>query len=1325
MRNRIIISAALIAAHTAGLAGAAPGVSGNMIGRQSQNEGILVVPAPPKVAVDGRLDEWDLSGRIWIFADKAVRRRYSAEVAAMWDKAHLYLAAKWKDPTPMYSTIDPDFNVNDGWKSDSWQMRILTDRPLWITTWCFTPKKLPVMHVAYWKDPRNARAGQDAVVYRAAPGGTDLGGGVEMAYRKDADGKGFVQEIKVPWKVLYRKAPEIAAGLVFRLGNELLWGDPTGKTWPVHRYADNMQPGHTSREFYWTAQRAWGDARLVAKGSVPVRQYVDETARLPGTVPVRLELPKSAARFTVLVEDAAGRRVRNLAGDFDPEDYRVGEAGGRRTVEVKWDCLDDQGRLVEPGEYRTRGLTHEGLAAEYEMCFYNPGVPPWRVAAGSGAWGADHGAPLRVARAGDWVIVSWPFAEGGSGIMGIGPDGRKRWGEKRGGQFIAADKDYVYAVPAGWHLKKEVLCRLARKDGSYRPFQLDGKPRPFELPTSEVFGNAAAGSVQALAAGAGKLALALSEGKIALLDAASAKLLKLIDTPAATGLAFGRAGRLYALWGDKLHAVNTATGKTTVIPTPGLGKPSAVAVDNDENVVVADVGPDSQVKAYSPAGKLVYTCGRKGGRPLRGKFDPQGMVRMSSVAVDAAGHVWVVESWNYPRRVSVWGRDGKLVRDYLGNTGYAGTGCYLHDGDPSLAYCGPIELALDRAAGTWRITKVLWVPDSEAGECFGIQTGSAVHPQRFSSKVSGKLREYLYAHDPRDGGGNVVYMSRGGKWQPVAAVCLVGHVSGRFDRDGSIAELPAGEFADLNAKDGLFWHDRNKDGRVQRTECEIVPAPKPGELKTDGRYKRGEAALSLRNGWGGRIGSDLVFYADGLIRYRPVGFSDDGAPIYRAKGMERFGPAERGDLVPVPAEDLLLCLSFKGYADRTTGMLGIDTRTGDVRWSYPNRYPGVHGSHRAPMPAPGLLIGPLKICGVAEIGKGIGRVLLLRGNLGQDFFMTTDGFYVGALFQDGRLPGESLPNTEAALKGMPMEAFSHGSEPFNGWFGRQADGKVRETCGFAREAAMILEIKGLETIRRFAGPKVKLDRPTILKANEANGARALAAAKPKRYTVKKLGGVTVDGDAREWRALPSMPIHRGGGQARTSARLARDDENLYLLFDVRDPSPWQNEGKDATRLFKTGDAVDLQLATRPGGKKRRDPAAGDVRVVLSQLAGKPVAVLMRPIDPAADKARRVRYHSPVTDKTFDRVEVLADARVKVKTHTGRYVLEAALPLKALGLEPKAGLVLRGDVGVISSDAAGKINTARTYWSNPHTNLVSDLPHEAWLYPAAWGEMEFE
>ena len=68
----------------------------------------------------------------------------------------------------------------------------------------------------------------------------------------------------------------------------------------------------------------------------------------------------------------------------------------------------------------------------------------------------------------------------------------------------------------------------------------------------------------------------------------------------------------------------------------------------------------------------------------------------------------------------------------------------------------------------------------------------------------------------------------------------------------------------------------------------------------------------------------------------------------------------------------------------------------------------------------------------------------------------------------------------------------------------------------------------------------------------------------------------------------------------------------------------------------------------------------------------------------------------------------------------------AVPWALLGMEaPAPGTTLRGDVGVILSDAAGTVNAARVYRSNRHTNLVNDQPGEAVLQPAGWSEVVFE
>jgi sugar lactone lactonase YvrE len=1294
----------------------------NMIGRQSQNEGMLVVPAPGKVTIDGKLDDWDWSGRIWIFADATVRSRHSVEVAAMWDPEYLYLAAKWKDPTPMFNLIDPAVNPDEGWKEDSWQMRVLTDWPLWITTWYYTAKKQPVMHFAWWKDANNVRAGQDATLLVAPPGGTQLGQGVEMAYRADDDGRGFAQEMKIPWKLLYHKSPpKIGPDLVFRLGSEFMWGDPTGKTWPIHRYADNMQPGATGREFFFFGKNIWGDAKLVAKGHVPVRNYVSDEGRIQGTVPVRVTVPKDAARFTVAIEDSAGRPVRTLAADRDPADYLVatGDQGSGRTLEVKWDCLDNWGKLVAPGTYRIRGLTHRGLSARYEMCYYNPGTPPWQTVDGSGSWGADHCAPNNVAAAGDWTVVTWPFAEGGCGIIGIDPEGRKRWGEHRGVSQVAADAQFVYAYVTGWYTK-ETICRFRTQDGAVAPFVLAGKPRTFDLPLAEILGRPSPGKVTAMAVQGDQLAMALDSGKLVLLDTASAAVRKEFDLSTVTSLAFSTEGKLYGVVGGQVQAIDLATGAAAVVPTPKLEQAGALAVDHDGNLVVVDLGRDSQAKAFSPQGKLRYTCGKKGGRPIRGAFDEQAMSHMSSVAVDARGHVWVVESWSFPRRVSIWGRDGKLVRDYLGNTGYAGAGCYLHDQDPTLAYCGPMEFQLDKEKRTWKLTRVLWVPDRAKGESFMMDTGTNSLARRFRSSASGQEHEYMYLHDTgNEGTGHVVLMDRGRGWQPVAALCLVAHISGKLSHHGDVLEEPSGEMAGLDPYDICLWNDTNRDGRVQRSECLIFRA-QPGQ-----RGQHSRAVFSLSNGWGGRLGDDLSIYTDGMTRYKPLSYTDDGAPIYGLDGRMALSPLPGPDIVPVPGENRLLCLS--GGTHDMPGMLAaIDDRSGQVQWSYPNPYNSVHGSHRATMPKPGLIIGPLKTCGIARVDDTVGSVALIRGNLGQDFLVTTDGLFVGAMFQDCRLPAETLPEKEDSLCGAPLDGMSEGGEPFNGWFGKQADGKIRLTTGMPRQAAMILEINGLASIRRFDGGTIAVALPAIVEADRENSARAQAAARPKQYTIASLPGTPkIDASPAKWKDVPPLAVGREGSPDRANFKLAYDAANLYLLAEVQDLSPWKNAGRDFGRLFKTGDAVDLQLCIHAEAKPHHDPRSGDLRVLIAPLDGKPAAVLMVPVDKSAPAAAAKDYTSPVGTRHFDRVEVLTAAQIAVRVTDGRYTVEAAVPLASLGLVPQSGLTLRGDVGFISSDAQGLSNTARTYWANPNTNLVNDEPMEAWLTPDAWGEFQFK
>jgi len=243
----------------------------NMIGRQTRNEGFSAVPSRGKVVIDGKLDDWDLSGQIWSFADTSVRDSFSVKSAAMWDKDNLYLSFVRRDPKPLNSIVNPEFDPSRGWVADAVQLRVVAGKqPSWFTMWGFENGAKPAVHVYYWGSETRHQDGSDKLYYTGKPNQQALGDGIESAYAPAAD-------------------------------------------FPVHRHADNMQPGKTSREFFWTARKAWGDLTTIAASVKEPRTYVEGSLKPQGAIPVRVQVPADAATFTIVIDDLNGNRVRNLA----------------------------------------------------------------------------------------------------------------------------------------------------------------------------------------------------------------------------------------------------------------------------------------------------------------------------------------------------------------------------------------------------------------------------------------------------------------------------------------------------------------------------------------------------------------------------------------------------------------------------------------------------------------------------------------------------------------------------------------------------------------------------------------------------------------------------------------------------------------------------------------------------------------------------------------------------------------------------------------------------------------------------------------------------
>ncbi len=1358
---------------------------GNMIGQMTQNEGLIAVPAPKEVKIDGDLGEWDLSGQIWSFADYETRDQYSVKSAAMWDKDNLYLSFLWKDPMPMNSTVDPDVNPELGWRADAVECRIKAgEKPMWLTCWWY--KDRPCALRCYWTSPTSDKNTENKL-YKGTPGSAELGDGMESFYKLLPTKDGFVHELKIPWAVLTRgnglprlrgaKPRHDVVGM-FQLGLEFKWGGVNGFDWPMHRFTDNMSKGNTSREFYWRKVEAWGDVTLSDTRVKEPRTYVYKVARPEGTIPVRAEIPADAKTFTLVIENKDGKRIRNLAGGFDVAAYRVndkpvgrtvpvsrGSAGTPRptTVEVMWDGLDDFGRLVPPGEYRVRGLTHKGLTPKFVMCLYNPGTPAWGTPDGKGGWGADHARVKCVAQSGDGIMLSSGFVEGGSGVWRMGADGKKAWSDIRGVQCMTANDTYVFTVPTHWYTKEESIYRYDAKTGQCVPFMLNGKARPNELPIREIAGVAELKNlnpvkdlggikpadlvarekstnpkVMALAAGPETFLIALADGLVIEANQETGEKVaeykldydwtRLAEDTVFAPLAFDGKTIYYYHKGvlrafglpRRAAAHNDAAGRGVVrdiATSVPVEQPSAITLGADGSIYIADCGADMQVKRFRLPrraaarndevlkAELIQTYGRKGGRARTGVFDKEAMRMMSGVAVDARGNVWVVEFSDFPRRVSVWQPDGTLRRDYIGNTGYAGVGVVLHDTDPARAFVGPNEISFDEKAHTYEMKNVLVNPaPGELTVGMNVCDNNSGHV--FRSSASGKTREYFFRNQR-------LYMKGDtGAWRAVACILEVGKLQGLFlDRhDNVVVRHPHGEFEGLNPYDLVFWCDANKDGLIQRAECDILASNFPYELNR--KYWKRPRYMT---GWGQRLDpGDMAMYltertASKRLKASPESFTDDGVPKWTAQAIQvisRLPECGTRDMVPVPGEDTLVTFARLGKKDFLMGL----TKDGREKWAYPDPYNCVHGSHAAPMPRPGMLIGSLKILGFLKDCGDAENVFLIRGNLGQDFYVTTDGLFVDQMFRDCRLPSQVPPKNEAELRAMPFNLFSMGGEPFNGSIAKHADGVVRMVCGApAREAASLVRIDGLDTIRRFTGGTFTVGAVDLAKADAANIARA-GENKAKPYTVERAAG------AVDWSKVKPMRLEIDGQVAKGVCRLVYDDANLRARFEIaNDASPWVNGGKDKTRMFKTGDCVDLCLS--PTANAKNDAAEGDLRVVVSPFGGRAVAMLMRKVWSKAARGEQVRYQSPV--RAFEMAQVKELAAPTVTTKGATTIVELALPWAELGVSPKSGLKLRGDAGMILSDPTGTFNTARVYHSNKNTNLVNDLPGEADLYPSRW------
>jgi hypothetical protein len=1281
---------------------------------ETEHTAFSLFRAPSPVVVDGETGDWNLSGSMLICSDvEEYRDEFASWQSAMFDDENLYLLSRWNDSTPLNN---PGLCGSDaGFAGDCLQVRMILDST-------GAAKKDPqaterCCHIDAWR----GRDGRDMIglVYGR---NFDKGGvknalteGAKQAFKVRKDGKGYVQELSIPWRLL---APE---GYSPKTGDTIIMTyEPNFGTASKLRITtkDFFRPGVVpDRVFAFMASPLWGEVKLADKPPAePLRVRLSDTrtfkVSMEDGVPVVdwtglfkdnkpegfVKIPvtmKEDGYVSLNIKNANGEVVRHLLNaEFLPK----GEH------QILWDGLttpNDRkvGAPVAAGSYTWEAIVRKALDMKLVGWAANSGVAPYDCPGGN--WGGDQGNPLAISAVGDRVYMGWTGSEAGQALVCADRDGKVIWRQKRGGfggaSFIVADASNVYAYDYG---QENMIYRLDAANGQYRNF--DGSDTALVSVREALAGHITDAALareneskhklglSGLALASGKLFLAYGTANkpwndvqpggdvIVVLDQNTGKKVGEFAAKDPKDIRTGADGALYLLAdGGKVFTVDAGSYALAKLFDAGEGA-TCVAAGKDGTVYVGYAEPQNVVKAFDRSGKALRTIGKVGGRALVGPWESDGMRFVAGVSVSDQDRVWVAEYDDKPRRFSCWdAKTGSLVEEFFGPTHYGAGGGAICPTDP-LTVCGlNCEWKIDSATGR--------------AKCVAVVTRSHWANARFGQSPDGRV--YLVV-----GGG------WGGPWKPNEIFERI--APGKWARRAKLTPEQKG----WEIVGCTVWSDRNGDEKEQDDEVRKFDMNLGGWI--DGWYMPCNQNL----GFGG-----------GEYYIAVTGWTACGAPEYDLSkavklpasaiedGKSRGGMGAQHNIV---SEDGKYVIYNGHYGQHNSDMPCYEIATGKRLFAYPNTYVGVHGGHSAPPARQGLIRAAYDFAGTIKMPGAAGNLFFVGTDKGEWHILNDRGFYIGALFEGDPM---KIKWPEAAVPGANLNRIppGMGAEDFGGSVIRTTDGKVYVQAG--KTAFIDIRLEGLETIRDLASGKIDFSAEDVVRAGEFQ-AKYLAAVDSGKRAAFPMREVAFTGDAaKDFEGVEGVAFGPEGARVRSWAALGAD--KIYLAWEVADKTPWKNGAKGSENMYAMGDTVDFQLGTdESADPKRGDPGKGDFRLSIGSVGGAPKAVVYRKV---SDEKHPKTFFSGVwrDGVTFDSVKEVA-AEVKVAERGGAYVVEAAVPLAELGIAGKAQK-LRGDFGATFGNDAADDTVLRVHWANQATGLVADEVAELMFKPALWGDIEFK
>ena len=1228
---------------------------------------IYATPVPGKIVIDGKLDDWDLSGQIEMFVVGATRAKQNAKFVVMYDDKALYLGTSVKDTSPMMNRHSPDANANKAWDADACQFRMtvnpkaeyplnetvfkyradksLTDKRddiIHLTLWYYTDGEKPCLHIQKGMTYRPLRLEwKNGVVPENA---------FEAAYHKHQDGSGYSFEYRIPWETLSEFRPlkggDVVAGTV-----QFNWSDLEGYTTTgesAWAYDVLAEPG-----FAYQNAGCWGKIIFSENNNVP-RELVSAGIPPERDTPLKFgyELPEDG-ECTIQLFNKNNESVRIL----------IAQQQRSSGVNIeKWDGLDDDGKLLPPGEYVWKGIINKPIKAKYVLSIHNSGDPAYLTDDGKGGWGGDHGIPQTVNALDDGMLLAWDNCEYGWGIIKTDMDGKKIWGSRHGASSMVTDGKRIYIAGDRGFQRSTGVKMLSVKDS--RPVVLENGIAEFAIRSGADSGKYI---ISGLAYNSNKLYIAYREKNLI-------EVYSTINGQLISSLAVEKPGKMAVSLKNELivisdNAVNKMTnnGFERLIDIE-LDSPRGISVDRNGKIFVACHGKEQNVKVFDENGKHLYDIGTKGGRPAMGKYSPTGMYMPGGIAIDHKNRLWVAEMADGPKRISVWdSKDGKYINEFFGSAPYFAYG-NIDPERPNEVYASHVLWKVDWNTKNASPMTTIWrklapdmmpPPGPEAYQN---------HP-RLMTAMNG--RQYMWGGAAR-GRLSILLRRDGDLFKPCVAMVFVDDRNSKHYRPTGIALIDENN-PKLFAPGIYLWQDANDDQSVQAEELT--------RLSND--FRR------FCIFW---VNSDLSMHLESGHFVKPVKIRENGQPVFDMSKATR--PYQHEQYFAKGSDEVIYTFT---PGKKVPSLAACDPE-GKLLWSY-NNILTWRDSLSKPLGGPGNLHGMTGIMGVA------GDFLAFQSYFGTNHILCTDGVYAAAILKDARTGGRG-----------PYEGQPEGQ---NGSFVKlRIDNKDRYFVIHGGQDCRIWEVENLDTVKRLSGGVYMHTEAMYAEAEKADRDYKSSIDGTRNFIIVK--GLE--------RLNKSKPLRRSLGDGRAfSIRAAYDDENIYIKYDVISPFQLTNGIADPKVIFQGGNLLDIQLAANSDADPEREkPTQGDMRILVTRKHGKTYAVLFRPVVKDS-KEQAIVLSSPTGQEKFDLIRDVDFLKMDYAPTPEGFSATVVIPMDQIGLKLDKSRGLKLDLGYIFGNRQGTRAAARAYiWNNSFSaNVVDDIPNESRLEPAKWGLVEIE